>query len=327
MKNGITIGNTHIGSLSLAPMAGVADKAFRTICKKHGCDYFTTEMISSKGVYYGDKKTIELASISKEEEPISVQIFGSEPDVMAKAAYTLSEYITKNGCSPLSFDINMGCPVPKIVKNGDGSALMKTPNLAGEIVKAVKNAIPGIPVTVKTRLGWDLNSINILEFSKIIEDSGADLITIHARTRSQLYGPSVNWDYIRQVKEQLSIPVVGNGDVITCDDAFRMYEETGCDGIAIGRGAIGNPWLFEEIKAKSNNLTFIPPSKKERIDTAIEYLDLMIETKGEKTGIVESRKVIPHFTKGLYGSPKIRNDINMTTDAQKIREMLYSLLI
>ena len=323
----LILGNNKCGNISLAPMAGVADKAFRLICKKHGCDYFTTEMISAKAITFNNKKTFDMLSLSKEEEPLCIQIFGSEPDVMEKATYMILDEISKTNFTPLSIDINMGCPVPKVVKNGDGSALMKDIKLASEIIKSTKKASQNIPVTVKTRLGWDQNNINVLEFSKMVEDSGASLITIHARTRSQLYSPGVNWDYIRQVKEILSIPVIGNGDITSGENAEQIFKTTNCDGIAIGRASVGNPWIFEEIKSKLSGNLYIPPTKEEKINTAIEYLNLMVETKGEKNGIVEARKVLPQFTKGYFNSPKIRNEINSSSEYAKIVELLKTMLV
>ena len=219
----------------------------------------------------------------------------------------------------------MGCPVPKVVKNGDGSALMKTPDIASEIIKETVKASGNIPVSVKMRLGWDLNNINVVDFAKMAENSGASLLTIHARTRSQLYSPGVNWDYIRQVKENVKIPVIGNGDVYTKEDAQRLLETTNCDGIAIARGSLGNPWIFDEVFSLLNSQTFYPPTKEEILNEAINYLHLMIETKGAKNGLIESRKVLSAFTKGMYGSPYVRNALNLASTEEEVIDLLKSL--
>lgn len=312
--------------VSLAPMAGVADRAFRIICKKHGCMFSTSEMISAKAVIYNDKKTFDLANIKNDETPISLQIFGHEPNEMAKASSILIEYLDKQNVKPFSIDINMGCPVNKVVKNGDGSALLKTPELSYEIIKEVCNAIAPIPVSVKMRLGWDLNSINCIEFAKMVESAGASFITVHARTRSQLYSPGVNWNYIKEIKNVVSIPVIGNGDVFSSNDAIALKEQTNCDGVAIARGSVGNPWIFDEIICALTNKQFIPPTKLERINEAINYFNLMIETKGVKNGLVESRKVLSSFTKGLYGSPQVRNAINLASTPNEVTALLQSLI-
>ena len=325
MKNTIKIANKEYFNVSLAPMAGVADKAYRLLCNKHHCGFSTSEMISAKAVMYNDKKTFDLANISNDEGPVSIQIFGHEPLCMANATSVLISHLEKNNVKPLTIDINMGCPVPKVIKNGDGSALMKTPDVASLIIKETVNAAGEIPVSVKMRLGWDLNNINVVDFAKIAEQSGASLLTIHARTRSQLYSPGVNWDYIRQVKENVNIPVIGNGDVYTKEDAKELLKTTNCDGIAIARGSLGNPWIFDEIYSLLNSQEYYPPTKEEIIDEAIAYLHLMIETKGAKNGLIESRKVLSAFTKGMYGSPYVRNALNLASKESEVVELLNSL--
>lgn len=320
------IGNTEIGRVMLAPMAGAADTAFRIICARHGCGYAVTEMISAKAVTYGDKKTSQLAEITKDEAPTACQIFGHEPDVMAKACDILLEEYAKGGVMPVAIDINMGCPVPKIVKNGEGSALMRNLPLAKKIIEAVVKSAGDVPVTVKMRLGWDMGSICVIDLSKIAEDSGAAAICVHARTRSQMYAPSADWSYIKKVKEAVSIPVIGNGDIFSGADAKRMIEETGCDAVAIARGAMGNPWIFEEANAMLEGKVFSPISPAQKIQGAIDHLDLLIKLKGEARAVPESRTHMDKYTKGLYGAPRIRNAVNLAESAEEIKALLRSLL-
>ena len=320
------IGNTEIGRVMLAPMAGAADTAFRIICARHGCGYAVTEMISAKAVTYGDKKTSQLAEITKDEAPTACQIFGHEPDVMAKACDILLEEYAKGGVMPVAIDINMGCPVPKIVKNGEGSALMRNLPLAKKIIEAVVKSAGDVPVTVKMRLGWDMGSICVTDLAKIAEDSGAAAICVHARTRSQMYSPSADWSYIKKVKEAVSIPVIGNGDVFSGADAKRMIEETGCDAVAIARGAMGNPWIFEEATALLEGKIFSPISPAQKIQGAIDHLDLLIKLKGEARAVPESRAHMDKYTKGLYGAPRIRNAVNLAESAEEIKALLRSLL-
>lgn len=320
------IGNTEIGRVMLAPMAGAADTAFRIICARHGCGYAVTEMISAKAVTYSDKKTSQLAEITKDEAPTACQIFGHEPDVMAKACDILLEEYAKGGVMPVAIDINMGCPVPKIVKNGEGSALMRNLPLAKKIIEAVVKSAGDVPVTVKMRLGWDMGSICVIDLAKIAEDSGAAAICVHARTRSQMYAPSADWSYIKKVKEAVSIPVIGNGDIFSGADAKRMIEETGCDAVAIARGAMGNPWIFEETTALLEGKIFSPISPAQKIQGAIDHLDLLIKLKGEARAVPESRAHMDKYTKGLYGAPRIRNAVNLAESAEKIKALLRSLL-
>ena len=320
------IGNTEIGRVMLAPMAGAADTAFRIICARHGCGYAVTEMISAKAVTYSDKKTSQLAEITKDEAPTACQIFGHEPDVMAKACDILLEEYAKGGVMPVAIDINMGCPVPKIVKNGEGSALMRNLPLAKKIIEAVVKSAGDVPVTVKMRLGWDMGSICVIDLAKIAEDSGAAAICVHARTRSQMYAPSADWSYIKKVKEAVSIPVIGNGDIFSGADAKRMIEETGCDAVAIARGTMGNPWIFEEATALLEGKIFSPISPAQKIQGAIDHLDLLIKLKGEARAVPESRAHMDKYTKGLYGAPRIRNAVNLAGSADEIKALLRSLL-
>lgn len=300
----------------LAPMAGVADRAFRQICREHGACYVVGEMASAKGLTYGDKKTPELLEVSPEERPMAVQLFGDEPDTMAKAAQMALAY------QPDAIDINMGCPAPKITGGGSGSALMKTPELAAQIIRAVRVAVD-LPLTVKFRKGWDSNSVNAVEFAKMAEACGADAIAIHGRTRAQMYAPTADWAIIRQVKEAVSIPVIGNGDVTSGERALAMREQTGCDGVMIGRGAQGNPWIFRELVEYERTGALPPrPSKQEIKDTMLRHARLQIEFKGNYLGIREMRKHVAWYTKGMAGSAKLRDEINKAESYEELEELL-----
>lgn len=304
----------------LGPMAGITDSVFRCICREYGCGLLFSEMISSKGLYYKDAKTEELLKLYPQEKPVAFQIFGSDPEIMAYAASVLKE--RKNDF----IDINMGCPVPKVVKSGDGSALLKTPDLVGRIVKAVVKSAEK-PVTVKIRIGWDENSINVLEIAKIIEDAGAAAITIHSRTREQFYSGKADWSYIKKVKEILDIPVIGSGDVFSGKEAVRMIEETGCDGVMIARGARGNPWIFNEalwhmgITDKLINVDL-----SERVNTAIKHFLLLVEEKGEYVAIREMRKHIGWYFKGIPHATEIRRVINTLEKKDEIIMLLEKYL-
>jgi len=304
----------------LAPMAGVTDLPFRLICREMGCGMVYTEMISAKGLYYNDKKTKELLAIENEEKPVALQIFGSEPDIMGRAAYTL------NNRENITLDINMGCPTPKIIKNGDGSALMKNPKLAGEVIKAVvKESIK--PVTVKIRKGWDEHHINAVEMAKIIEDSGAKAIAIHGRTREDFYSGKADWHIIAEVKKVVSIPVIGNGDIFTVEDAIKMLEETKCDAIMIGRGVRGNPFLFKEINHYLMKKEIMPrASLQEIISVIFQHMNLAIKYKGEYIAIREMRKHITWYLKGLKNSAEIRNNINLAKTREEIEDILIRYL-
>ncbi|WP_027703074.1 tRNA dihydrouridine synthase DusB [Metaclostridioides mangenotii] len=299
------IGNVELGGrVFLAPMAGVTDLAFRLICKEKGCDLLYTEMINAKALCYDDEKTKKMLNIREEEHPVSVQIFGSDPNYMGRAADILNEYPNE------ILDINMGCPAPKVIKNGDGSALMRNPKLAGEVLKAVvKNSIK--PVTLKIRKGWDDNSINALEIAKIAEDAGISAIAVHGRTREQYYSGVADWDIIKQVKEAVEVPVIGNGDVFDIKSAIKMLDKTGCDAIMIGRGSQGNPWIFSQINSYLENGIAIPePSAEEKINTAIKHLNLALEEDGEYVAVREMRKHIAWYLKGLKNSARLRDEIN-----------------
>ena len=301
--------------LLLAPMAGVSDASFRVLCRRAGAEYTVSEMVSAKALCYEQKskrakaaKTAPLAAVTKEEAPMAVQIFGSEPDFMAEAAALLEsgEYLGACGeCPPAAIDINMGCPVAKVAGNGEGSALMKDPERAAAIVRAVKNAVR-LPVTVKIRAGWDANSINAPEMAKRLEDAGADLITVHGRTRQQFYAPYSDNRVIAAVKQAVKIPVVGNGDLFTAADVARMREETGCDGVMIARGAMGNPFLFTEVVAMDEGRPYTPPTDRERLDTALAHAADMVVRKGERVGLAEARKHMLCYCKGLRGAADAR---------------------
>ena len=311
---GITLEKTA----ALAPMASVADKAYRLMCKKYGAAYLVSEMISAKGLCFGDKKTARLCEIEPEERPYALQLFGEESYYMGKAAYMLGAH------KPDVIDINMGCPVPKIVSNGSGSALMKDPERAFEIAKeVVKNA--GCPVTVKFRTGWDEQSKNAVEFAKIIEQAGVAAIAVHGRTRMQFYSGKADWDIIKAVKAAVSIPVIANGDVTDGKSAKALYEHTGCDLVMIGRGSYGRPWVFEQVKRYLENGEVMPePDLEEKMRVMKEHCELICKYKGERQGMKEARKNVQWYIKGLRGSAKLRgrcselvqlSDLEMMIDA------------
>lgn len=303
--------------LILAPMAGVTDLPFRLLCKEQGCEMFYTEMVSAKALYYGNKNTEPLLATDKKERPVSVQIFGSEPEIMAQMAKKLEE----KGCFD-AIDINMGCPVPKIVNNGEGSALMKNPKLAGEIIKAVSSSVT-IPLTVKIRKGFTEETQNAVEMAQVAEENGAAAIAVHGRTREQYYSGTADWDMIRRVKEAVTIPVIGNGDVFEPEDAIRIYEETGCDGIMIARGAKGNPWLFKRIVHYMDTKERLPkPSLLEVTDMILRHAKMMVEFKGEYIGIREMRKHVAWYTVGYHGSSKLRNMVNQVETLEQLNNLI-----
>ena len=306
--------------LMLGPMAGYTDTAMRTVCRRLGAEYTVTEMVSAKAVCYKDKKTPLLARIAKEEAPCALQLFGSEPEFVAEAARMLEGGVL-GGIAPAAIDINMGCPVPKVAGNGEGSALMKDPALAARIVAATVKATH-LPVTVKIRTGWDENSLNAPEVARAVEAAGASLLVVHGRTRKQMYSGEASLREIARVKQAVSIPVVGNGDVKDASTARRMLEETGCDGIMIGRGAVGNPYVFQEVAAMLEGREFLRPTLRDRLELALYQLTLAAEEKGERTAVMESRKQLAEVIRGTEGAAALRGRINMAASIEEIREIL-----
>ena len=333
----LKIGNTNLKhGLFLAPMAGATDRIFRNICAEHGAEYTVSEMVCAKSLCYeqnskkkhGISATTTLATIYETDAPTAIQIFGSDPEFMAEAAKMLSYGSYKNCIStkkPIAIDINMGCPVRKITSNGEGSALMRDPKLAGEIVLAVSKAI-NIPVTVKIRAGWDNNSKNAVEFAKRLEANGAAAICVHARTKEQLYRKGIDIDIIKNVKEAVQIPVIGNGDIFCAKDALNMFDATNCDGIMIGRGSMGNPWIFDEIRYALENKEYISPSNEEKINMALTQLDALIHEKGEHTGIAEGKKHVAWYITGMNGAASARNKIMIATSFNEIKNILNDLI-
>ena len=296
----------------LAPMAGVTDLAFRLICKEYGSGLLYTEMINAKALCYDDEKTKGMLKIEEEEHPVAVQIFGSEPEFIAGATEILNEHSNE------ILDINMGCPAPKVVKNGDGSALMKTPQLAAKVIEAAAKKSKK-PVTVKFRKGWDDDSINAVEFAKMAEASGAQAITIHGRTRAQYYSGTADWDIIEEIKNAVKIPVIGNGDIVTIDDAINIRKKTGCDAIMIGRGAQGNPWIFNRINHYMKTGEILPePTAEEKIRIAIKHFNLAIKEDGEYVAVREMRKHLGWYLKGMKKSARLRDEINKLESADEV---------
>lgn len=314
---GFNIGYVHIENpLVLAPMAGVSDLPFRLLCKEQGCALVYTEMVSAKGLYYNNKNTGILMETRKEERPVSLQFFGSDPEIMAEMAKRIE---------PMDFDIldiNMGCPVPKIVNNGEGSALMKKPLLAGKIVEHVVKAIKK-PVTVKIRKGFTVEEANAVEVAHVLFESGASAVAVHGRTRSQYYSGQADWDIIRQVKEAVKIPVIGNGDIFKPEDAVRMMEETGCDGVMIGRGVQGNPWLFSQTLHYMKTGGILPkPEVKEVAAMIMRHAKMQAEFKGEYLGIREMRKHTAWYMAGYPNSAKLRKLVNTVETCDELAGLL-----
>lgn len=316
------IGNVEINSrtAALAPMAGVADRAFRELCVGFGAGYAVGEMASSKGITYQDKKTAELLTVSEKERPAAVQIFGDTPEVMAKAATETLQY------RPDIIDINMGCPAPKIVSGGAGSALMKTPELAQEIAKAVVEAVP-VPVTVKIRTGWDDTCKNAVEMAQRCESVGVSAITVHGRTRKQMYAPPVDYETIRQVKAAVSIPVIGNGDVEDGLSAARMIERTNCDLVMVGRGALGRPWVFSQISAWLGQERIVTePPVSQRMVIMMRHIKQIVEYKGEYGGIREARKHAVWYLKGIRGAAQYRQKICRVSTLEELEELAFQIV-
>lgn len=316
------IGNIVIDNpVVLAPMAGVTDKGFRIIVKEKGCGLIYTEMVSAKALTYKNERTFSLIDLRHEVGPVSVQLFGSDPAIMAEAAMIVEAH----GADII--DINMGCPVPKVVKNNEGSALMGNPHLAASIVKRMVERVK-IPVTVKIRKGWDENNINGVSFAQRMEDSGAAAVAIHGRTRSQYYSGQADWDIIKEIKNVLQVPVIGNGDIFSPQDGLRMLQETGCDGIMVGRGAMGNPWIFPQLTELLLSGTVIPgPSLEERIDTAVRHGELAVKfSQSEERAIKEMRKHIAWYFKGLPHGARMRDSVNKLCTLQEIKDLLYGYL-
>ena len=304
----------------LAPMAGVTDLPFRLLCKEQGAGLLCMEMVSAKAIQYNNKNTKALLEIHPEELPVSLQLFGSDPDVISEIAKRIEEL-------PFSIlDINMGCPVPKIVKNGEGSALMKNPKLVYEIVRKTARAIQK-PVTVKIRKGFDDTCINAVEIAKIIEDAGGKAVAVHGRTREQYYSGKADWDIIRQVKEAVSIPVIGNGDVVSGESAIAIQKETGCDGVMIGRGAQGNPWIFSELlEYEQTGKMPQRPSVEAIRKMMLRHAQLQMQYKGEYLGIREMRKHVSWYTSGLPNSAKLRDEINRVDNYEELEKLLEERL-
>ena len=303
------------GKLILAPMAGVADNAFRELCVKYGATYTISEMVSSKGLIMHDRKSKELIKINDSERPCAIQLFGNEPEIMAKAVYEVLE------SNPVAIDINMGCPAPKIASNGGGSALLKEPELAQKIVKAVVRETD-LPVTVKLRSGWDDENIVAVEFAKRFEQAGAAAITVHGRTRTQMYAPPVDYNIIKAVKSAVKIPVIGNGDIIDGKSAKYMLETTKCDAIMVGRGALGRPWVFKNISdyLETGVETQEPPIS-ERVKVMLEHIELICKYKGEKIGMLEARKHAAWYTKGIRGSAQLRQEITSISTFEDLKRI------
>ena len=316
------IGSLNIsGHAALAPMAGVADRAMRELCMQYGAAYCITEMVSSKGLTMQDKKSKELLLISNTERPTGAQIFGDDPQIMAEAAKKAEEF-----CKPDFIDINMGCPAPKISGNGGGSALLKNPELAGKIIKKVKDAV-SVPLSVKIRIGWDESNLNAVTMAKTCEDNGADAITVHGRTKQQMYAPPVNIGMIAEVKKNVKIPVIGNGDIVDGVSAKKMLDETGCDFLMVGRAALGAPWIFSQINAYLETGEILPePTVEEKMQIMLTHIEKLCEYKGDYIGMREARKHASWYIKGMRGAASMRQEIGKLENMSELRALSQKVI-